>query len=178
MKRWKKVLLSAVAFVVLLILAGLLLPSHRRIERSIPLRVEAQDVFNMITTLRRWSEWTAWTTNRFPDMTIRFEGPESGVGATMIAAGKSSGDGVVKTIEADAASGIGYTLDFNHGLQLFTGAIRYTNLPDGLRVNWTLDADLGASPFKRWAGLAMESLMSGDMEQGLANLKRTVEEKR
>lgn len=178
MKRWKKVLLSAVAFVVLLILAGLLLPSHRRIERSITLRVEAQDVFNMIATLRRWPEWTAWTTNRFPDMTIRFEGPESGVGATMIAAGKSSGDGVVKTIEADAASGIGYTLDFNHGVQLFNGAIRYTNLADGLRVTWTLDADLGANPFKRWAGLAMESLMSGDMEQGLANLKRTVEEKR
>lgn len=178
MKRWKKILLGAVAFVVLLILAGWLLPSHRRIERSISLRAEAQDVFNMIATLQRWSEWTAWTTNRFPDMTIRFEGPESGVGATMIAAGKSSGDGVVKIIEADPASGITYTLNFNHGVQLFTGAIRYTNLADGLRVNWTLEADLGVNPLKRWAGLAMGSLMSGDMEQGLANLKHKAEEKR
>lgn len=178
MRRWKKILLSAIAFVILLILAGWLLPSHRRIERSITLQAKSETVFDMVATLRRWPDWTAWTTNRFPDMMIRFEGPESCVGATMIAAGKSSGDGAVQIIAADPASGISYTLDFNHGLQMFNGAIRYTNLPDGLRVTWTLDADLGASPFKRWAGLAMASLMSGDMEQGLANLKRSAEEKR
>ena len=98
MKRWKKILLGVLVFVGLLIPAGWLLPSHRRIERSIALQAKHETVFDMVATLRRWPDWTAWTTNRFPDMTIRFEGPEFGVGATMIAAGKSSGDGVVKTI--------------------------------------------------------------------------------
>ena len=96
----------------------------------------------------------------------------------MIAAGKSSGDGTVTIVEADPASGITYALDFNHGMQVFAGAIRYTNTFDGLRVTWTLGADLGVNPLKRWAGLGMGSLMGGDMEHGLAKLKVYVEEKR
>lgn len=175
MKLWKKLLLRSLGFVVALVLAGWLLPAHRRVECHILTRGRAEDLFKLAGSLRRWPEWTAWTTSRFPDLTMRFDGPDAGIGATMTAAGKSSGDGTVKIIAADAASGIGYTLDFNHGAQMFDGAIRCTNTPDGLRVTWTLDAELGANPFKRWAGLAMGPLMRGDMEQGLINLKRKLE---
>ena len=178
MKLWKKLLLGLLALLVLCIGIGFFLPAKRHIEHSIVVRGKPEAVFNLVATLKRWPERTAWTTNRFPDMTLRFEGAESGVGATMIATGKSSGDGTVKIVEADPTSGIAYTLDFNHGMQVFAGAVRYTNTSDGLRVTWTLDADLGMNPLKRWAGLAMESLMGGDMEHGLAKLKDYVEEKR
>jgi len=178
MKLWKKLLLGLMGLIVVLILIGLLLPSQRRIQRSILTRGKSEEAFKLVAALNRWPEWTAWTTNRFPDLTLRFEGPETGAGATMIAAGKSSGDGTVKIVEADPTSGIAYTLDFNHGMQVFVGAIRYNNTPDGLRVTWTLDADLGINPLKRWAGLAMGTLMGADMERGLAKLKVQVEEKR
>ena len=175
MRLWKKVLLGSFGLVVVLILIGWLLPSQRRIERSILTRGKVEDVFGLVATLKRWPEWTAWTTNRFSDVTMRFEGPDNGVGAIMVAAGKSSGDGTVTITTADPESGIDYTLDFNHGTQVFAGAIHYSNASDGLRITWTLDADLGANPLKRWGGLAMGSLMGGDMEQGLGNLKRRVE---
>jgi len=178
MKLWKKLLLGLLALLVLFVAIGFFLPVKQHIERSIVVRGKPEEVFNLVATLKRWPDWTAWTTNRFQDMTLRFEGAESGVGATMIAAGKSSGDGTVKIVEADPTSGIAYTLDFNHGLQVFAGAIRYTNMPDGLRVKWRLDADLGLNPLKRWGGLAMGSLMGGDMEHGLERLKVHVEEKR
>ena len=48
----------------------------------------------------------------------------------------------------------------------------------GWLVTWTLDADLGRNPVKRWAGLALGALMGGDMEKGLANLKRELETSR
>ena len=178
-RRW--LIRSALGLLVLLVLCigiGFFLPAKQRIERSIIVRSNAGEVFNLVATLKHWPDWTAWSTNRFPDMTLRFEGAESGVGATMIAAGKSSGDGTVKIVEADPTSGIAYTLDFNHGMQVFAGAIRYANTRDGLRVTWTLNADLGPNPLKRWAGLGMGSLMGGDMERGLAKLKVYVEEKR
>ena len=178
MKLWKKLLLGLLAFLVLCIGVGFFLPAKQHIERSIVVRGKAEEVFPVLATLRRWPDWTAWTTNRFPDMTLRFEGAESGVGAMMIAAGKSSGDGTVKIVKADPTTGIAYTLDFNHGMQIFAGAIHYMNTPDGLRVTWTLDAELGVNPLKRWAGLAMGSLMGGDMEHGLVKLKVQVEEKR
>ena len=177
MKRWQKFLLALLGLMVVLFLAGWLLPAHQRVERRIVTSGKPEDVYSLTASLRRWAEWTAWTTNRFPDLTMRFDGPDAGVGAVMIASGKSSGDGTVKITAAEPADGITYTLDFNHGTQLFTGAIRFTNTPGGLRVTWTLDADLGVNPLKRWTGLAMGSLMGGDMEQGLANLQRKVESK-
>ena len=175
MKRWKKLLLGLPVFLVVLVSAGWLLPSTARVERSVLVRGQPQDVFSLVASLKRWPEWTAWTTNRFPDLTMRFEGPDTGVGATMTAAGKSSGDGTVKITAAEPANGITYSLDFDHGKQLFGGMIRYTNTPDGLRVTWTLDASLGGNPLKRWAGLAMGTLMGGDMDHGLANLKLKLE---
>ena len=178
MKHLKRVLTGISITLVILVAIGFVLSSKQHVDRSIVTSGKQEDVFSRIATLKRWPEWTAWTTNRFPDMTIRVEGPDSGGGATMIAAGKSSGDGMVKIVEADPASGIAYALDFNHGMQVFGGAIRYTNTSDGLRVTWTLDADLGVNPLKRWVGLAMGSLMGGDMEHGLAKLKIQVEEKR
>ena len=176
-RQLKRIALGLLVLLVLCIGIGFFLPAKQQIERSIIVRGNAGEVFNLVATLKRWPDWTAWTTNRFSDMTLRFEGAESGVGAMMIAAGKSSGDGTVKIVGADPTSGIAYTLDFNHGMQVFAGAIRYTNTPDGLRVMWTLDADLGMNPLKRWAGLGMGSLMGGDMGHGLAKLKVYVEEK-
>ena len=175
MKLWKKLLFGFAGLILTLLLAGWLLPSRQRIERSIILNGKPEAVFALTATLKRWPDWTAWTTNRFPDLTLRFAGPDTGPGATMMAAGKSSGDGTVKITAADPGSGLAYTLDFNHGTQMFTGSIRHGNAPGGLHVTWTLEADLGMNPLKRWGGLAMGSLMGGDMEQGLANLKRQVE---
>lgn len=175
MKYWIKLIFVLLGLVILFMAGLFFLPARQRVERSIVVRSQPEAVFNFVGSLKRWPEWTAWTTNRFPDLTTRFEGSDAGVGATMVAAGKSSGDGTVKITAADPATGIAYTLDFNHGTQVFTGAIRCTNTSSGLRVTWTLDAELGANPLKRWAGLAMDRLMGGDMEQGLTNLKRRME---
>ena len=162
----------------LLLLVGLVLPRHQTVVRRIVTTAPPAQWFPQLATLQRWPEWTAWNTNRFPDLTMRFEGPDTGEGATLIAAGKSSGDGTVKITSADPAAGLTYTLDFQHGAQLFNGAIRFTNAADGWLVTWTLDADLGRNPVKRWAGLALGALMGGDMEKGLANLKRELETSR
>lgn len=178
MKAWKKLARGMAVLLVLLLLAGFLLPRHAHVTRTITLRAAPEGVFERVATVRRWPEWTAWTTNRFPDLVYRFEGPERGVGATLVAAGKSSGDGTVKITRAAPAEGIAYTLDFNHGTQLFDGVISFANSPDGLRVTWTLTADLGANPLKRWAGLALGTLMGGDMKDGLTKLKAQVEERR
>ena len=89
MKRWKKIILGVLAAVGLFIVAGFLLPARVHVERSAVMNARPEAVFPYVATLKRWPEWTAWTTNRFPDMKTRFEGTESGVGAVMIAEGKS-----------------------------------------------------------------------------------------
>ncbi len=67
MKRWKKLLLGLIGLLLVLMIAGWLLPATKRVERGITLRGNAEDLFHFLATLKRWPEWTAWTTNRFPD---------------------------------------------------------------------------------------------------------------
>ena len=175
MKRWQKATILTVAIPLLGIACGWLLPAHQSVERQTEMRATPQAVLPWIATLKQWPQWSAWTTARFPDMTTRFEGPDTGPGAVMIASGKSSGDGTVTITHASSDLGIRYTLDFAHGTQLFEGAILFVPHGDRLQVTWTLTADLGANPFKRWAGLAMGALMGTDMTVGLENLRQRVE---
>jgi hypothetical protein len=175
MKLWKKLLLGLLALVVLLVVVGFFLPSRTRVERSVNIRATPEALFPRVATLTRWPEWTAWTTNRFPDMRTSFSGAASGVGAMMKAEGKSSGDGTVTITRAEPAKGIWYDLDFEHGTQLFHGSITFDTATDGMKVTWVIETDMGANPFKRWAGLVLDKLMGGDMAAGLANLKQRVE---
>ena len=111
-------------------------------------------------------------------MTLIFDGPDSGIGAVMVAAGKSSGDGKVTITRAEPANGIAYELDFNHGTQVFQCAITFESHEDNLKVVWSYEANLGRNPLKRWAALAFDSLMGSDLEAGLANLKHLAEHSR
>ena len=140
------------------------------------MRTRVDAVYPQIAALKRWAEWTAWTVARFPDMKTRFEGPESGVGAVMIAEGKSSGNGTVTVTRADPSKGVWYDLDFEHGTQLFRGAITLDPSAEGLMVSWSIETEMGWNPLKRWGGLFLGSLMGGDMSEGLAKLRRSVEE--
>lgn len=178
MKRWKKIILGVLAAVGLFIVAGFLLPARVHVERSAVMNARPEAVFPYVATLKRWPEWTAWTTNRFPDMKTRFEGTESGVGAVMIAEGKSSGNGTVTITRAEATKGVWYELDFEHGTQLFHGAVTFEPSSGALKVMWRLETDMGTNPLKRWAGLLLDKLMGGDMATGLANLKQQVERQR
>ena len=176
MKRWKKWLLALCALLLLVFtVVGFLLPQCQTVERRILTTVTPELLFPQLATLKRWPEWTAWNRQRFPDLTMRFEGSESGAGAIMQARGKSSGNGTVTITRADLQEGIWYDLDFENGTQIFHCAITYKPQGNGLAVVWRLEACLGRNPFKRWAGLALGLLMSGDMGTGLRQLIRQAE---
>lgn len=175
MKLWKKLLLGLVALVILFVVVGRFLPSRSRVERSLNIRATPEALFPRVATLTRWPEWTAWTTNRFPDMQTKFSGAPSGVGAVMMAEGKSSGNGIVTITRAEPGKGIWYDLDFEHGTQLFHGSITFDLVNDGMKMTWAIETDMGRNPFKRWAGLVLDKLMGGDMAAGLQNLKQQAE---
>lgn len=175
LKLWKKLLLGLAAAVALFLLAGLFLPSRVKVERSLVINGRTEGLYARVATPRRWPEWTAWTTGRFPDMKMRFEGPETGAGAILLAEGESSGDGKVTITRADPAQGVWYDLDFEHGTQLFRGAVTWAPGAGKLQAAWSLETEMGWNPFKCWAGLFLDKLMGGDMEEGLRKLKEQVE---
>ena len=125
MKLVTKSFLGLLVAVVLILAIGFLLPSHPVVQRSIVTTASPQSIFPFIASPKRWEKWTAWNTNRFADMRTRFEGPDSGVGAIMIAEGKSSGNGKVTITRAEPERGVWYDLDFEHGMQIFHCSIKF-----------------------------------------------------
>lgn len=175
MKRWKKWLLALCALLLVFTAIGFILHQCHFVERRYVTTATPEQLYPQLATLKRWPEWTAWNKHRFPDLTMRFEGSESGAGAIMEARGKSSGNGTVTVTRADPREGILYDLDFENGTQIFHCAITYTPQGNSLAVVWRLEACLGRNPFKQWAGLALGSLMGGDMETGLKQLIQRTE---
>jgi hypothetical protein len=162
MKTFKKILLTIAGLIGLSVIIGLFLPKTYHVERSAVINAPADKVYPFISTFRRWPEWIAWTTNKYPDMTMKFGDTDTGVGAGYSWAGKSSGNGAITFTALDPGKSIGYHLDFENGQYLSTGTISL--VPDGsaMKVTWTNDGDLGASPIGRWFGLFMDRMMGPD----------------
>src|SRR5262245_4019430 len=96
MKVLKRIGIVLIVLAILVVGVAYLLPGHYRVERSVVMKAKPEAVFPHVNTLKTWPEWTAWTTAKYPDMKVKFEGPESGVGATYSWDGQSTGKGLLK----------------------------------------------------------------------------------
>lgn len=170
----KKVVFAILLLPILLIAVSFFLPSRYRVERSVLVTAKPEAIFPLLNELRRWPEWTAWTTNREPSLVYTQSGPASGVGAVQSWTA-NSGNGTIKLTASDPAKGIGYELNFNEGRFVATGRIEMAAVEAGTRVTWTTEGDLGANPVGRYLGLLMDKMMGVDFELGLANLKSRFE---
>src|SRR5947207_8413197 len=120
----KIILLIVIVLVVLLAAVGFFLPSHYRVERSVTVRGRPEAVYAQISNFRNWLQWTAWNQTKYPDMQVKFAGPESGVGAGYSWEGKSTGQGSIKFTRAEPGKGISYDLDFEQRKYKSFGSIR------------------------------------------------------
>jgi uncharacterized protein YndB with AHSA1/START domain len=161
--------------VVLLFFAvGFCLPRKFHVERGLFIDAPPESVYAVITKLREWPTWTAWTQERYPDMRIQFSGPEEGVGAKQSWEGKSSGRGSIEIVKASPEEGIAYKFSFDGNRS--TGGIGFFSGVDaGTLVTWYADGDLGMNPIARYFGTQMDRFMGPDFEKGLINLKKKVE---
>ncbi len=175
MKWIKRILLVVAVLVVVFLAVGFLLPAHYRVERSVVIQAKPDTIYAQISNFKNWLQWTAWNQTKYPDMRVKFDGPESGVGAGYSWEGKSTGQGSIKFTRAEPAKGIWYDLDFEQGKYKSWGAITMDPSGDRVKVTWTNEGDLGSNPINRYFGLLMDRMMGPDFEEGLNNLRGKVE---
>lgn len=166
----KKIVFAILLLPIVLILISLFLPSHYQVERSTLINAKPGEIFPLLHELRRWPEWTAWTTNREPSLVYSHTGPAAGVGAIQSWTA-NSGRGLIKLTASDPTNGIAYDLNFNEGRFVATGKILMQAADNGTQVTWTTEGELGANPVGRYLGLLMDKMMGNDFAVGLANLK-------
>jgi uncharacterized protein YndB with AHSA1/START domain len=175
MKWFKRILIGVIALLLLFAAVGLALPSHFRVERSVTIAAPADKVYALIAAPCEWKRWTVWN-QRDPDMHIQYAGPEAGAGARWSWRSPTEGNGDMEFTEAQPGRQLAYRLSFpDFGMQS-KGLLRIEPQSSGVRVSWSNEGEMGASPVNRWFGLFMDRLVGPDFEAGLANLKRLAEQ--
>ncbi len=174
----KNVLIGLVVLVVLVIVAGLVMPTSYAIEKSVVINAKPEAVHAHVGDLKKWESWAPWFEM---DDTIQttYGATTAGVGASESWTSKD-GDGELTLTRCDPTTGIAYDMAFiMEGTRApSVCAMDYTTSGDTTTVTWTMTGDVSDFMPPVVSGL-MKPLMSKEIgsmfEKGLENLKSTVE---
>ncbi|MEL6223605.1 MAG: SRPBCC family protein [Cyanobacteria bacterium J06627_8] len=179
MARLAKIFGVLVGLIVVVVGAGFVLPSAVHVERDIVINAQPAEIFALIDDFHNWENWSPWA-NIDPDATMTIEG--SGVGQIMHWSSEDPkvGNGSQEIIAMDAPNTLTTHLDFGD-MGVADATFALTSEDDGTHVVWSLDSDsreqvpLLQQPISTYFGFFMDSMMGGDYETGLQNIKSLAE---
>ena len=172
MKAVKYIIFVAVLAAVLLIGIGVILPQSSYVERSAVIDAPKSVVFELVGDHREMNKWSPWV-KKDPDMTVSYEGPETGVGSTMIWQSDEMGQGSSTFVEYEPYSRAVTELDFG-GKGTATAAYEIIEQDGRAKIIWSFKAE-HPGLVDRYFGLLMGTLVGADFETGLADLKEMAE---
>lgn len=172
----KKIVIVVVVLLLLLVGVASTKPDSFAVERSTVIKAPPEKVFALINDFHSWEQWSPWA-KLDTAMKVTYSGAPTGPGAVYEWVGNSQvGEGRMEITDATAPSKVGIKLDFlkpieGHNVTVFS----ITPEGDGSKVVWDMK---GPNPFisKVMAVfVSMDSMIGGDFEKGLANLKTAAE---
>ena len=170
--QWTLAVIGGIALLILA--AGLVLPSSFSVQRSVEINASPRKVYDLVVEPRRWKDWSVWT-RRDPDMRITYGGPPFGMGAKWSWVSKTEGSGSMEFTRVEPDRSVEYALSFPEFGMKSTGALRLEPAGNATRVTWTNSGDVGGNPLKHYLALMMDRMVGPDFEAGLANLKSLAE---
>lgn len=175
MRILKRLLVGLVIVVLALVVIAYLLPREVTVARSVTIDAPAEEVFPHVNSMQKTEAWSPWL-ERDPDVKLSYDGPEMGVGNTLVWESENPQVGTGRqTITASAENArVDTDLDFG---PMGTANAWFILDPAGeaTEVTWGFRSDMGMNPVARWMGLMMDRWVGGDYERGLQNLKAVVE---
>jgi len=165
-----------VTLLLLLLVIGVLLPSHAVVERSIDIDAPQAKVFSQVNSLRNFHAWSPWSAMD-PNTSYSFEGPESGTGARMLwrSSGHEASAGSMQIVRSEPEREVESRFNFGgkgHGIATF---ILSPQANGHTRVVWRFQTEFGWDLFGRYLGLVFDRMIGGTYEKGLQALKQRVE---
>jgi hypothetical protein len=177
MKTLKKILVIVGIVILALVVISQFLPGKYHVERSVVMAAKPEVIHPLINNLKQWQDWSPWTAAKDPTVVYAYEGPEEGVGAISKWDSKQWGQGEMKLIASDPASGLKFDLSFNKGKYACVGNFTFEAAENGTKVTWSMDGDVSRNPLDRFFSLLMDKFAGPDFEEGLNGLKKKVETK-
>ena len=156
MTRVLELLVSLVIVFVLVVLVGVILPSHGHIERTVEVSSPLRQIFDSVDTFRRFPEWAAQR-RIDPQTKFTFAGPESGQNAKVAweSTAPQLGNGSLTITGTEQDSKVTMSLDNPWSGENKTYTITLLPAQNGktVNINWAYDADYGWNLIWRYAGL-------------------------
>lgn len=159
---------------------GFLLPDKVHFSRDIVIDAPADKVFGFISDFNEWSKWSPWY-KMDPDAEYEISG--SGIGHKMswTSTQQNVGTGSQEIIEVDNPKKMVTRLEFG---DMGRARASFTIEPMGQssKVTWALDTNMREGvpvlrqPMATFMGFFMEKWMDKPYTEGLADLKKLVEE--
>lgn len=161
------------AVVAFLIVVGLFLPRHSRVEVSTLVDAPPATVFALVNDFRRIDLWSPRTATD-PNARVVFSGPGRGVGATVTWDGLVVGSGTQTIVESRANEHVATTI--NPGEPGEARTWFDIEREDGkTRVTWGFAHDHGLNLVGRYFALLLSGVVKRDYENGIGALKELAE---
>ncbi|MCL4218645.1 MAG: SRPBCC family protein [Candidatus Hydrogenedentes bacterium] len=164
-------------FVLFAVIAAILLqPNEFRVERSIVVNAPPSEVFAQVNDFHNWSAWSPWA-KLDPSMMQTYEGAPEGEGAVYFWSGNDDvGEGRMTILESKPDNLVKIELEFIKPWTATNTAVFIFEPEAGqTRVSWAMYGENGFMAKAFQIFMDMDSMVGGDFEKGLADLKATVE---
>mmetsp|Transcript_3054 Transcript_3054/g.6790 ORF Transcript_3054/g.6790 Transcript_3054/m.6790 type:complete len:188 (+) Transcript_3054:3635-4198(+) len=173
----RRIAITLVGFVILLLVIGPFLPTKRYLSRTIVIQAPVDVIFKEVNSLKRWEHWSPWHALD-PAATINYEGIEAGVGCAMSWRSKhpqvGQGRQIIVTSEPKRSIVIDlYFADYQGTVS--AGWYFEAQTAGSTRVTWTNDSNNQGGFWSRYIDFFIKSQLGKSYEQGLRNLKKHAE---
>ena len=172
-----KTFITLVALAV--VLAGLVVavPDEYEITRSVTIDAPPAAVFAHVNDFHKWDAWTPWK-KLDPAAKITIEGPPTGTGASYHWEGNDNmGEGKMAILDSKPDEHIKIKLEFIKPLKEEADTA-FSFKPDGNKtvVTWTMKGKHDVPTKIICVLIGVNKIVGDQFEEGLASLKKTVEE--
>ena len=164
----QKFLYGIVAFIALILVIGLALPRHARVEVETRIDASPATVFALVNDFRRVTLWSPWL-DTDPNARVVYSGPARGVGAMMTWDGNIIGSGTQVISESRPFEHVATTINAGEAGEARTW-FDLERVDGGTQVTWRFETDYGFNVLGRFLGLTFAGIVRRDHEAGLARL--------
>ncbi|MEZ4331745.1 MAG: SRPBCC family protein [Myxococcota bacterium] len=150
-------------------------PASVQISRSARIDAPPEQVYALIVDLHAFNRWNPWA-KMDPDIVLRYEGPESGVGAVSAWESRKVGTGRMTITETEAPNRIAIRLDFIEPFASTSFAsFSLTGGSGATEVVWEMHGPVSFPQRVIGVFVDMERMMGRTFEDGLTDLRRIAE---
>ena len=167
---------AATILLVIGIVVVALQPSEFRVARSVTIAAPREAVFAYVNDFHHWEEWSPWA-ELDPEAKATFKGPASGEGAVFLWDGNDDvGQGSMEIVESNPPESIDMRIRFVKPFE-DEAEIDFQFEPQGeaTLVTWSMSGKNNFIAKAICLFMDMDQMVGEKYEEGLANLKRTVE---